>query len=274
MALPSVSFYCCGGTQIRRVRLGETLAEEWLWDSTTAPGLTDDQRAWFRSMDEIKPGRDGLTLLATASGSGGAVVIRLFDGMAVFKAPLRNAHSIESFPGGWIVAAGSIGSDALVLYSESDAQEAARIALGHAHGIVYDSARGIGWALGDDRLLAVSVRDGSIDVLREYRVPDKDAHDLNPSRTAPGYLDITTPNTVFRFDPESGCFEPHPVFAGRADIKSIDDLPDGRWVYQQAIGGKQWWNDRISFINDDRLWIQPGVRLYKARWAVANPFRG
>ena len=268
------SFFCCGDTLVRLIRTDTGFTEAWDWDSRTAPGLNADERTWFRALDECKPDRVAGQVLLTSSASGGVAVIRLSDNKKLFAAHLPNAHSAETFPNGYLVAAGSIGSDRLAVYSLADGSEVSRLPLKHAHGIVYDAANNVGWACGDDRLLALELSDvGVLSVIKEFRIPDADAHDLNPSRTAPGCLDITTPRAAFRFDPATERFDPHPVFSGQPDIKSIDDLPDGQWVYQKAIGGKTWWNDRIQFLNPERQYRLPGVKLYKARWAEPNPFR-
>jgi len=274
MPSSTASFFCCGDALVRLIQPLTGFTEAWVWDSRTAPGLSADERDWFRALDECKPDRIPGQVLLTASASGGVAVIRISDGKKIFSAHLPNAHSVETFPNGFLVAAGSIGSDRLVVYSLSDGEEVSRLALKHAHGIVYDAKKNIGWACGDDKLLAIELsKTGILSVIKEYLIPDSDAHDLNPSRTAPGRLDITTLRTAYRFDPAAERFSPHPVFSGQPDIKSVDDLPDGQWVFQKAIGGKKWWNDRIRFLNPEREYIIPGVKLYKARWAEPNPFR-
>ncbi|MFH1378531.1 MAG: DUF6528 family protein [Planctomycetota bacterium] len=274
MSFEAVSFFCCGDTHLKMIRADDAFTEEWVWDSRTAPGLNDNERQWFRALDECKPDRIPGQVLITSSGAGGVAVIRLSDKKTLFAAHLPNAHSVETFPNGYLVAAGSVGTDQLVVYSLADGSEVSRLPLKHAHGIVFDAKKNIGWACGDDRLLALDLSTtGVLSVIKEFRIPDADAHDLNPSRTAPGCLDITTPRTAFRFNPETERFNPHPVFSCQPDIKSVDDLPDGRWIYQKAIGGKEWWNDRIQFLNPERHYVLPGVKLYKARWAKLNPFR-
>ncbi len=149
-----------------------------------------------------------------------------------------------------------------------------------AHGVAWDPERQRLYALGQEDLRIYSLADWSSPApnLRQeaaIRWPaagvdlQECGHDLYP---VPGtrLLSVATDRAAWLFDRQAMAFQPHPLLADHAHVKSLCHHPDGPVVYVQAEG-QHWWSERIHLRRPDRVLHFPGEHFYKARWNMTDP---
>ncbi len=262
-----------GGSELFLVEPDAT-GKTWSWRATERPELPDNLKNAFASGTDCKP-LDGGRKILYASSSGGCALLERDGGKALWWARVRNAHSIESLPGGRIVVASSVGGDRLVLFDASGGdRELWSGPLPSAHGVVWDPARGLLYALGFKELQSYELEnwDGAEPALKlkdRHPLPDPDGHDLSP---VPGGADlvVTTGRDVWLFDRDQGAFRPHPDFSGRKDVKCVAVHPEnGRTLVIQATG-KNWWTETAELFRPDARMLFKGEILYKGRWLAAG----
>lgn len=246
----------------------------WSWKAANHPELPEAMRGKFDTTSECKPVEDGTRILITSSGDGVALVERS-SGQVVFWGTAPNAHSAEILPGRSLVVAASAApgqhGDCLVLFdlAKPDAP-VFQTSFPMAHGLVWDAASGLLWALGGNRLRSYRLVDWSTPRPRlvqsaEYRLPDSDGHDLRPM---PGtdLLVLTTERHVWIFDPEQRTFLPHPQLGEETNVKCVDVNPaTQRILWTQAEKG-DWWTDQLRLLHPKQTIELPGEHIYKARW--------
>jgi hypothetical protein len=265
----------CGQAEVFIVALGGGAApvqrKVWSWRVPDSPEIPADLHAAFRTTDDCKPVNGGRQILISSSSGAVALVDRATK-RASFVARVTNAHSIELLPGQRIAAAASVSTaptgNRLVLFDAASGRELASDVLRSAHGVVWDDARGLLWALGGDVVRAYRIGEGGATRLErtfELALPDEGGHDLAP---IPGTsrLFVSTGGHCWYFDRDTRRIEPHDTIANLAHVKSYNVHPrTGRVVYIQAEG-ENWWAEHLHFQKPDGRLRLAGERLYKARW--------
>ncbi len=253
----------------------------WSWRAAGREDLPPALRRQFGTTDECKPLDRGRRILITSSGGGVALVDRPSD-RVLFCAHAPNAHSAEMLPGQRIAVASSHaadrGGDQLLVFDLAVPDRPCTSApLPWAHGVVWDDVRRKLYALGQRDLRVYSLADWSSATPRlqpeaAEQWPGADdahecGHDLYP---VPGtdLLSVTASRATWLFDRDAQTFQPHPVLADCAHVKSVCHHPDGTVVYVQAEG-EHWWSEAIHLLHPDRELRVPGEHFYKARWNVA-----
>lgn len=254
----------CGQDEVFSVDLQGRV--HWSWKAVDRPELPEALRPKFRTTDDCKPVDGGAKVLVTSSGGAVALVERA-TGRALFWASAVNAHSAELLPGGRVAVASSVGTggDRLLLFDLATPDRPLwQEELVSAHGLVWDDARQVLWALGGTELRTYR-RDGG--VLRRadtFPLPDPGGHDL---RAVPGRADllVTTGKNVWRFDRDAGRFAEAVAFPERGKVKGVDVHPvTGRTAWVKAE--ESWWAFRVRFLDPPGELPLPGRRIYKARW--------
>ncbi|MCW8132148.1 MAG: hypothetical protein KIS92_17510 [Planctomycetota bacterium] len=272
------SLWICGDSRVelfapdQHPRMGDPL---WAWDANGSPDLDAERRAWFQHMDDVKPvatsGDD--CVLVTSSGAGGVALIRLDDKHVLFSAPLKNAHSAELLPGGWIAAAGSTGSDVLRLYHLEDGETPRHeVPLEHGHGAVFDARRGLLWICGSDHVFAYKWETARAlkawERVHAIELPETGAHDMLPDPHHGGLV-ITTGSRVWRLDPQTQVLAPFVPLERVPEVKSVSvEARSGYIAFTKGEGG-HWWSENVYVLTPDaRLQVRQlrGRRLYKVRW--------
>ena len=212
-------------------------------------------------------------MLISSSG-GGIALVDYATRRAIFTARVVNAHSIEWLPGGRIAAAASVGkaegANRVVIFEVESGRELAEDPLPSAHGLVWEEAAGLLWALGYAELRAYALETVAgglrLRVVQSFPLPDEDGHDLIAEPGGRGLL-LTTHSQVWRFNRDTGGFAPFPPLDAQARVKSLSVHPhNGRLAAVQAEEGF-WWSERVRFPGGDPAELHlPGRRLYKARW--------
>ena len=248
----------------------------WSWRASEASELPEDVKALFKTTDECKPIDNGRKVLITSSGGAVALVDRN-EKRVLFYGRAANAHSADLLPGGRIAVAASVDprgrGDRLFIFDLTRADEPLwSEELPSGHGAVWDEQRKLLWALADEDLRGYRLRDWETNQPRLERVlkialPEPGGHDLYPVGGGP-LLTVTTGNRCWLFDRDTHRFVPHPALGEHPGVKSISVHPEtGQLVYVQAEG-KNWWAERLHFLNPERTLQTPGEHHYKARWVI------
>jgi len=275
--------YCCGGRDVWLLNVEQARADPtrrvWSWRAGDSPQIRPEHRAWFGAMDECKPVMGGRAVLVSSSSAGGVALIRRRDKACLFYCGGRNAHSAELIGDDLVAGAFSFRSDHLRLYRLGGEALPARrdwlMKLPGAHGVVWDRAREVLWALGSAELLKLKVNrpepgdeKASAEVLKRWKLPRPGGHDLFPLDDR--RLAVTVGRGVYTFDAATEAFAPMKELAGKAAVKSVCRHPrTGRIAYVQ---GDPTFAGRISFVGAEPLGLDGRKDLYKARWNMPNAF--
>ncbi|CAM5666321.1 WD40 repeat domain-containing protein OS=Streptomyces alboniger OX=132473 GN=CP975_14625 PE=4 SV=1 [Streptomyces alboniger] len=315
VALPGVKAYGVGGgsagappvllTEQASRRLLVLDPRRRVWDPAADPSVVrwqfsplGDPRyedlapdvSWvYPSEAKVRVHRRRTYVLTTASFGFAAVVAypsgeRYWAGAVGPGDDLFNPHSAEILPDGNVAVACSTG--ALVrLYAASQGPRATRYAeatLKGAHGLYWDRARRVLWALGDDELVTYEV--GGVPARPELtrtsavalpvgtpgRTPG--GHDLFPVARRPGRLWVTTNAAVFQYDKARAVFVRD--FAGaelisRKSVKCVGDDPRTGQVVTavpESGLGETWWTTTVSVHRPESSYKLVDGGIYKARW--------
>ncbi len=269
----------CGWDEVFVIDAGEPTRKVWSWKAADRPELPEAYRGLFRTTDECKPVSQGRVLI-TAS-SDGAALVDVASGRALWWGRCGNTHSAELLPNDRIVLACSVRPETGNRLAVFDAGVPERALfsteLVSGHGVVWDEARQILWALGLSELRAYTLVDWetstpSLALKATYPLPDHSGHELI-AEPGTSRLVVSAHESVWAFDRDAGTFAPHPDLAGRPDVKGISIHPEtGRIAFVQA-DTPEWWSRRVRFLKPEGEVTLPDERLYKVRWAgVRSPF--
>lgn len=275
----------CGGDEVYILDLAREdngkPKKVWSWRAKDCLELPAELKQWqFASTDECKPVGGGKWILITSSGSGVALVER-GTGRASFWAVAENAHSADLLPGGRVAVAtsGHEGSgpprncDQLIIYDANTSEkELFSTALPEGHGVVWDEARGVLWALAHRDIRAYRLVDWdsgnpSLAMFFIVDLPEGGGHDLYPVPDSP-LMTVTTGSHCWLFDRDKRSFKLHPQLRETGHVNSISTNPvTGQIAYVQGEGEK-WWAERVLLMQPDRVVDLAGERVYKGRWGT------
>lgn len=279
MSAPAASaadrLYACGDDQVREYRIdGGQAVETWRWEAGKAADLPVDYRATLMAhIDDCKPADDGRQVLLTSS-TGGAVLIDRASGHVLFRAKVPMAHSATLLPDGRVAVALSIEprGDRLELYDRSASEVPLfHLPLPSGHGAIWDAPRRRLFALSHDMIQAFVLVEWasqapSLKEVARWPLPGRrDGHDL--SARPDGRYFVTTDDGVWRFDPDSGGFQPFAPLNPQRNVKAISARPDAiAWVQAE----ESWWAHGFTVAKPDgsdavRVPVD-GLHLYKVRW--------
>ncbi|MFG2501446.1 DUF6528 family protein [Streptomyces sp. NPDC048441] len=265
----------------------------WAFSPMRHSGYEDLQPdvSWVYPSESKVRRTGGRTYVLTTASFGFVAVVdypsgRRYWGTAIGPGDdLFNPHSAEILPDGNVAVACSTG--ALVrLYAASQGPHAARFAeveLKGAHGLHWDGAREVLWAIGDDELVTYAVggtrarpsltRRSSVGLPVGTPGKTPGGHDLFPVAGRRGRrLWVTTNASVFQYDIGGRAFVQD--FAGveeiaRKSVKAIGDDPrTGQVLTTVPESGLEetWWTTRVSVDRPRGEYELVGGGIYKARW--------
>ncbi len=228
----------------------------------------------------------GRTLLLTCASFGFAAAVEYPTGRRYWGAgigagdDLFNPHSMEILPDGNVAVACSTG--ALVrLYAASQGPRDVpytEAVLKGAHGLHWDRARRVLWAIGDDELVTYRVGGSAarpaLEQTSALALPGAKpgGHDLFPVAGRRGRLWVTTNAAVFQYDIGRGEFvQDYPGAAqiSRAKVKAVGDDPrTGQVVSTVPEAGLEetWWTTKVEMHRPERAPVLANGGIYKARW--------
>lgn len=262
----------CGDDKVviigRRQSHDADLKIDWQWAASTAPGLPDAYKRYFRTTDDCKP-VDRSHILITSSGGGVALVNRKTKATR-FYAHVPNAHSAALLPRDRIVVALSTaaGGNRISLFDiHKPDQVLFEDSLYSGHGAVWLPRRKRLIVLGYDVIRAYALKNWKTDMPSlqregEWKLPDNGGHDL--SAISADELLLTTTNGVWRFDLRTNTFATFEPLQGMQNVKSVNyDKDSGELVFTK--GEISWWTHNIYFRNPADTLIVPDIDVYKVR---------
>jgi WD40 repeat protein len=266
----------CGGPQVREVEVQKQggsphFALVWHWRPEESTALPAKFLPKLSTVDDCKPSADGKEIMVSSS-AGGVAIISYPQGEALFYASVPNAHSITSLPNGLIVAAASVqaeGNRLMLFDRERSDAPIFSLPLKGAHGVTWDDRRKVLWALGDEELLRLSVKDSNkLLVEKRYAIEHKGGHDLVLAKDGRS-LFVTTSSRPLVFDIETESFSIYQLVAGFEDVKSISFHPEtGQLAYTKA-DPRVWWTYTVRFLNP-AMDIPLESETYKVRWSAGT----
>ncbi|MFJ3162142.1 DUF6528 family protein [Streptomyces kanasensis] len=246
-----------------RRRVWGPAAERWAFTPLGDPRYADlaPERSWVHP-DEAKVRRwRGRTYVLTTASYGFAAVVAYPSGdrywaRALAPGTLRvNPHSAELLPDGSVAVAGSTGG-LVRLYAPPPGDASADFALPDAHGLQWDGRRGVLWALGGDRLVAL--RAGTVGgrprlrPVDEVRLPEPGGHDLGQVARDPDRLWVSTGTAVYQYVKSRRAFVrdyPGAPAVSRARVKAVGDDPlTGQVLSTVPEPGlaEDWWTTGVT----------------------------
>ncbi|HET6859738.1 MAG TPA: DUF6528 family protein [Streptomyces sp.] len=277
LLLDSASRYWSAGWPARPAELSPL----WAWSAERDPQVADlDPKRSWRNVSEAKSvPAEGGSLVLTCASEGLAAVLRVGTGRVAWAVslPLANLHSMELLPDGNIALAASTGGFVRV-YAASQGPRAdaySEVRLPGAHGLHWDAAGRLLWALGSKVLMALAV-DGSpshprLTPVATVPLPEPGGHDLSPVPGAPGRMWLSTRTRVHQFSVRRAEFAPGPPWL-RLDRPSIKSVSQNRLtgriltVSPDPASPCAWCTSRIQFHSPASTAVLGGSSLYKARW--------
>jgi hypothetical protein len=271
----------CGGPQVVEADVSYSsgqaiLKETWHWRPEQSKGLPVPMMRKFITTDDCKSVSRGTEVLITSSGDAVALV-SYRTGETLFYATVKNAHSAELLPGGFVAVAASDnaagGGDHIALFDRGRSDKVIQsVPLTAAHGVVWDAKRNILWALGETQLLRLKLKNDSsaprLEIDKRIDLPGPIGHDLQISKNC-DVLWVTTTKAVFSVDPDKLSFVPFAPFHNLSGIKSLSiDEGTGQIAYTQADPGV-WWTYTLRFKTPDEQ-IDLGSMIYKVRWSSSG----
>jgi hypothetical protein len=275
---PIHELFVCGWDEVFLLNFENGLDREprrtWTWRGRQRGDLPDAFKTLFNTTDECKPYEGGTKVLITSSGDGVALVDRNQD-RVLFYGRAPNAHSADLLPRNRLAVAASHRpagkGDRLILFDvASPDREVWSDELPWGHGVVWDEQRQVLWALADEDIRTYELRDWESDSPSLRRtaatpLPEGGGHDLSPVPGTP-QLAVTTASRAWLFDRNARTFQPHPQLGDRRSVKSISyHATTGAMAYLHAEG-KNWWAERVHFLNPPGMLHVEGEHFYKARW--------
>ncbi|WP_433514858.1 DUF6528 family protein [Nonomuraea sp. CA-143628] len=184
-------------------------------------------------------------------------------------------HSAELLPGGNIAAVASKGGW-LRVYTASQgpaSKSYTEYPLPGGHGVLWDPARRLLWALGTHHLLSFEVggtpAKPTLKEVSRTTLPGKHGgHDLWPVFSDQDRMWLTTNDTVFQYVKSTGTFVTMNEYSVRL-VKAIGDQPTtGQILRTRPKSGcpATWCTDTVEFFNATDTRVLADAKIYKARW--------
>lgn len=262
----------------QRFAIVDAKDQKIIWEWKASGSIREDHVKWFSNPSDARLVYNGTHILATASG-GGVALIRISDKKTVFYTYVGgNTHSAELLPDGNIVSASSTGNYLTLIRvdtaSAPDQVYKKNIPIDFGHNVVWDRRNQLLWSADRHKILAFSYNFNCNEpdlILKEsYDMPGTEAHDLFPD-FGRNSLWLSNTEHVYRFDIKDRKLIPAEDIALQAHVKSISSGP--RAYPTLIIKPKEsWWTDEILDSRGERIFMQSGLRIYKARWMLPVPF--
>lgn len=252
----------------------------WEWLPDRSPAIKPEHAGWFKNTSDAKVVYGGTAILTNASG-GGVALVRIADKKVLFYAYAGgNTHSSEVLPDGNIVTASSTGNIMTVFHTDTlqfpDKVYRKTIFLPFGHNVVWDAQRKLLWSAAQNKLKIFTYnfdcQHPDLVLKDSIALPTGGAHDLFPVYNEQA-LWLSTEKATYKYDISKKKLKPAPgsvpniksVSTGRAGMPVIIVIPDGK--------PGSWWTDEIKALGrQEPVYKQPGLKIYKARWFLGNPF--
>lgn len=189
-------------------------------------------------------------------------------------AGLNNLHAIELLPDGNTAVAASNGNYVRIYTSSQGVNSSNYVSftLTDAHGLLWDPANNVLWALGGSVLTALEITGtAAAPIITEkaaFRVslPSAGGHDLYAYYGDNNILWVTTHYGVYQFDKTGKIFTAVSGAAFGTAVKSIGNQPSGQIVQARPSTCTDGWNtNTVQYYNPSLSHTVTGACFYKAR---------
>jgi hypothetical protein len=219
-----------------------TGALKWSWKPSASNGFTNPTVGWGNPSD-VKLRNStffgGQMMVVTASSGFCAIIpypagnTKKWAVNVALNSPGANPHAIELLPDGNVAIAASAGGWVRVYRSSQGVYNStfSETKLSDAHGVLWDPAAKLLWALGDKQLKAYSYNAAATPMLKEvqtYNLPTTGGHDLSPFYYNSNLLWLSTGSRVYTFNKTTKVFTPAPGVANGGGVKAISNQPAGQ----------------------------------------------
>jgi len=260
-----------------RVAIADVPSKTIIWEwSPATPDVKSDALKWFSNISDAKLVYNGKYILATASG-GGVALIRIADKKVLFYAFAGgNVHSAELLPDGNIVSASSTGNYLTLFKVDTlnfpDRVYSKNVPIDFGHNVVWDHKNQLLWSAAMNQLKSFRYNFNcnlpDLTLVESVTIPGTEAHDLFPVHNE-NALWLTTTTNVYKFDISTKKLNPADVV--QANIKSVSSGPEGFPII--LLKPKvSWWSDEVIDAKGNTVFLQNGLKIYKARWLLQNLF--
>jgi hypothetical protein len=251
----------------------------WEWLPDQSPVIKPEHVAWFKFPSDAKVVYNGSAILTNASG-GGVALIRIADKKVMFYAYAGgNTHAAEVLPDRNIVTASSTGNFMTVFHTDTlqfpEKVYSKTIFLEFGHNVVWDKQRKVLWSATQNQLKTFTYnfdrKHPDFIVKDSIGLPTSGAHDLFPVYEEQ-QLYVSTEKATYLYSIRTKTLKMLPESVPH--IKSINSGPTNFPVIVTIPDGKpgSWWTDEIHSLDQQIIFKQPGLKIYKARWFIENPF--
>lgn len=270
----------------------ENATIRWSWRPAEANGLGHLTHAWgapsdakLRRCEQAASRSDTIQYcLLTTDSLGLAAVVPYPQGTGAYWAVdvtrQSNAHSIELLPDGNVAVAASRGGWVRVYTASQGAGSTTYVefALVQAHGVYWDEARKLLWAIGGSQLVALQVSGTPaapvLTQVHSVALPTPEGHDLQPVASDPDRLWVSTDEAVYQYSIERARFLQDFPGADRISQPTVKAVGDERASGQVLLSAIQpgnictWCTDTVNLYRRTQSFTLHGTQIYKARWWV------
>jgi len=247
----------------------------WEWKAANSAVRPEDVK-WFSNPSDAKIVYNGKYVLTTASG-GGVALIRIADKKTMFYAFAGgNTHSAELLPDGNIVTASSTDNYLMLfkvdtLHFPADVNKKV-VPIEFGHNVVWDAKNQLLWSAAMNKLKAFKYNfdcnHPDLTLVESIALPGTEAHDLFPVYNE-NALYLTNTTNVYLFDLATRKLTQANTL--QENIKCVSSGPQG-YPTIMLRPKESWWTDEVSDDKGNTVFIQNGLKLYKARWVLTNTF--
>lgn len=260
-----------------RIAIADVSTQTIIWEWKAARHVKDSAHIkWFSNPSDAKVVYNGRYVLMCASG-GGVALIRIADHKTVFYAYAGgNTHSAELLPDGNIVSASSTGHFLTLFAVDTlrfpDGVYSKQVPIDFGHNVVWDRKNDLLWSAAGKAMKSF-IYNGNCTrpdlILKDsIPLPGKEAHDLFPVYGENAFWFTNTTN-VYRFDVSTKTL--HQADVVQTSIKSVSNGPR-EFPVILSKPKESWWTDEVIDATGKRVFYGQGLKIYKARWVVPNPF--
>ena len=296
--LPAGAKIICAEQKSKSAIVFDASAPDWnrpearvfTWSADSAPEIRDSDREKFGALTDCKSVGNGSKILISAS-FGGIALVEFPGGKTLFyrsgAAPAEtgrdvNPHSAELLPDGNVAVASSYGKRNIILLSVPEnfesPEDVGEFPFPHefrgAHGVVWDGANKILWAVGLDELAGFEYNFDKKNpaVKKVFSAPMTEGgkpfggHDLCFAGGT-RWLFVTGDRGLRMFDTMTREFRT--VETAPNHFKSISMLPEGSGGAVAVLKpSESYWSDAVRLYakNFPVLGRLDGAKFYKARW--------
>lgn len=257
---------------------------EWSWRPTAENGMGAYVDAWGHPDEAKLRHRGDQAYLLTTDSKGLAAVVPYPSGTGAYWAAdvdgANNPHSIELLPDGNVAVVASHGNW-LRLYTASqgsDSTSYVELELESGHGVYWDDANNLLWALGGHHLVALKVGGTpaapTLTEVRRSELPTPWGHDLQPVASDSDRLWITTNSQVYQYSIGDDAFLQDYPAASKISVSAVksvgDDRASGQVLSSYVHAGNPctWCTDTVTLYRYREDFTLGGGQIYKARWWV------